>query len=234
MRFCPICAVEIEDRLSHCPLCNCESQREKPEVLGEYPEDLPQGEVELPKGVVRLWVLLGVIAFGVVAMMVCTIVDITQGDGLSWSPFVFSSIATGIILLAGFLFLIRHPIWLLAGVAVVVGIYCVVIDALMPPISWSLKLALPIVALFILNYESWLYLAARLKPTKTIWIVSFILTSGIFCLLLEWLIGLRSAKNFEGGWALPVFVSLSAVAVGILVVVSLLKRNEHWKRYFDV
>lgn len=202
-----------------------------PKVSSEYPDTLPPDEVETEvlRGVKRTWTLMGMGVTGLLAMTISTVVDITVEKGLSWSLYVCVGILCGLIVMAGTFFLLKKPLQLFSLLSITVAGVCLLLDAIVLPLTWSLEFALPITGLLYLLFGSWIYFSIRLRTGVVTRLVSFLVVSGVFCLLLDW----RTGESYAS-WSIPVCLCFCVLALGVWIGSRMIRRNERWRRVFDL
>ncbi len=232
--YCPSCAVEVESRLKFCPLCDDDLQAEMPEVSGEYPRDIPDQEVELPVsyGVKRAWSMLAVSLLGVIAMMICGVVNMVQNSSQSWASYVHLGVLGAIGMLAIWFYLWGRPLVLFGGLMLVVALLTVGLDNVTPPLTWSTEVALPIWGVFTACFGGWLYLVLRLRLPRSLVAITAMAPIGVFCVLLDLLVQGSPEKGF--GWSMPVVICLIVVMAGLTIARHYIVRNPRWQRLMDL
>ncbi|MEO0416605.1 MAG: hypothetical protein AAF226_16805 [Verrucomicrobiota bacterium] len=235
MSYCPSCGVEVEKRLRFCPLCENDLQEEFPEIEGEYPQHLTDGEGEQfgRSGAKRLWALMAVAILGAIAMTICAVVDIVQGEEGGWSPYVHISVLGLIGSLAVIFYLRDRSLLMFTALHLVVAVLVLSLNKAQGPLSWAITKGMPVILASFLIFGSWFYLTFRLKLAKSRTVVLFLVAVALFCLVLDWRYDMLPTTAGLS-WSIPVTICLAAVALLVIVAVKIVQRNPSWKRKFDM
>jgi hypothetical protein len=232
MNICNHCGVELEDKISLCPLCGKNPSETVPDLTGQgtYPSDI----INLQKKENRkhIWELSGIIAFS--GITVCTIVDLVLVDGLKWSLYADASILAAWSIFSLILLSFKKPHILIPGIILTILAMLIMFDLISFKTNWFIPIGLPLT----ISAGLFIYLiiilnkSAHLKGFNII-AVTFIII-GCYCMIIE----IVTDKYLTGiiylGWSLITAVSILPIALVLFFIHYRLKKGNKLDSFFHV
>ncbi|MBU0935129.1 MAG: hypothetical protein KKI09_07520 [Spirochaetes bacterium] len=210
MALCPNCGVDI-DKARQCPLCRTiikpDSAAADAAVAAAEDDEQPVSEFSLEglteqeyhgRQVVTSEIIS--VCMGIVAVS-ATVINLILARRLDWSLYILLSLAFSWIMVCVPLLLPKRS-WLVWPILAAAPFgFLLGLDALLPPISWSLRIALPIVAAVELA-GGLAMLATRLSRRHGLNIVAFGLLACTFvCLAIEAVVCLATDSPLRLVWS---------------------------------
>lgn len=213
MAYCSKCGVSLEKHIKICPLC----QYKLPEDLIEYSHmpafpNVENAHINESHGfrnkVFYIYFML-CLAFITIALVLELFFTLSFGASqfLKYAMLSVISSLFYVFLLLGYL---KKPIRIVTGTGITTILYTLALDALTPPVSWSLTYALPITVAssIVLGYAYKRYSVA--KHSRHIIFVPVYVCLALSALLpiIETVINLNIYQAFRLRWSLISTVSL--------------------------
>ncbi|MDO9577078.1 MAG: DUF6320 domain-containing protein [Candidatus Cloacimonadales bacterium] len=232
MPICKKCGVEIEDKLSFCPLCNEPVENKKKIKPEEKIADIPQ----LEKPVVQHpWLIELFSFFSAAGAIIVTAVDFAYGADLTWSRIPLISIIFAWL----FIFLIHHlskrPYLLVSLEMINFFIFLWFLDRFIPVYSWFSSLALPIILVVGILFLLVILWIRSFKLSIFLSLSVGTLAIGIFLLCLEVILNRFHQEYIFISWSLVAFACILPVS-GFFVYFQfrINKKGSELKKYFHI
>jgi len=240
MTYCKNCGVELDEKMSFCPLCGetaGEITAKKDQhiaVEARTDEKLLSGYGSLTQKQRRklFWELSGIILMS--GIVVTLIIDLILNNSITWSRY---SITVCLVLFVNttLITFLRHRLILLfAGSFVSTSILLVLFDLYNANIGWGVKFGIPILFSF---YIVTLLLTVLIRHCKqhgfNVLAFSF-LAAGLFTMCIETIISVNSQKYFYLHWSIIVMVCMIPISAILLFIHYRLKRGNDLKRFFHI
>lgn len=205
MAYCVHCGVKLGDSEQRCPLCNTvvldPSQPRDPHAPRAYPVRTPEQELKRSK---RFWLHLCALLLLVPAIL-CLLIDLLPGSGLSWSIYPSGALIMLFISCLVLIFLPRHKVYTSLGVNfIALSGYLRMVEQVSQSGNWffpivfpSLALATAILAHLVIAYRHQVLNKLTALAASMAWI-------GVECLAVETLCCLQAGQPLSFQWSVYV------------------------------
>jgi hypothetical protein len=234
MSYCVNCGVELDTEFNSCPLCGFTIGNTPAKETSDLSEHYPSDIILLHKKETRIniWELSGIIAFS--GIVVCTIVDLVIGKGLSWSLYADTSILAAWVSLTLILLAFRKYFLIIPGLLITILSLLFLFNLFSPPVNWFYGIGLPItIALFVaVSIIILLYKVANFKGFNILAFAFFVLSG--FCIVTEVFIDNYLSDVVDIHWSALVAVSILPISLVLLFVHYRMKKGKRLDSYFHV
>jgi len=233
--FCPRCAVEVQEGLVRCPLCQSLLQDHEKglaplsQPYPAEPEVFPDKRDLLIKHRARILLILTVSL--IIPALVCMLVDYLYTGG-TWAAWVVYSLGLTWSLVFLYLAFIHNALLTFIAQMFSVGFFLWAIDLLDGTLTWSLPLAIPILAWIIAaGFLIWATFQC-LKGKFGFLIVGILAGVQVVCFGVELSIQEYLWGNLSLRWSLIVLAALGPLMIFSLIIQILFLKSPRFKRFF--
>lgn len=231
MSYCPKCGVELEITTINCPLCNCEIPHFDDEInentsdkMFPVPENLHRQKTsELKK---QAFLSITILCIGAIITLLCVhFLMKTENRPILYGVTGILGAWCYIFILFGY---ISHRFISIISIGVVSLFLVLCIDIINPGLSWSVRVAWPVIILltFIVLLAIKLYLKFRHRNQYVIIPIYIFLWSAFFCIVLECILDYNFSNKIFLSWSLIVLISLLSIAGALFALyVNLPEKN---------
>jgi hypothetical protein len=212
MAYCPRCGVEVEERLSTCPLCETaipEEVRERPFEPGEYPEDvIPPRPLyrKLTGNQKRVLIASLIVLLGFFPVALTTGIDYARNGAITWSWFVIVPVIGAAISAWIFVHYSRKPLISITAMLVIVISVLLLVSARVDEGSILQRPELPFFLASFIAVELVLLFITFRKPSVLQLLAFFLLVAAALIAAIELLV------SAQLGWSLVSASSLLPVS----------------------
>ena len=231
--YCVKCGVELADSERKCPLCGTpvyypgiEENPERP-----YPNTKPE-----IKSVSSRVLYLMLSFFFLIAAGISLFADINLGGGIVWSGYVVGGLAVGyitFILPLWFNRSVRSPAIFVPCDFAAIALYLWYISYATGG-GWFLSFALPVTAGAALIFCAVIILCYYLRRGYLYIFGGASIATGLFTVLIEWLVNLEFAPGLEYLWSPYPAISLGLVGIMLIVIAIVKPFRDHLYRIFSL
>lgn len=222
MTLCRHCGVEVESDRRSCPLCRRTLQPGAEATPQEVePPPQPRGDPPEVKRRLNHWLLEVFTLLALTAAIVVAAADFSSGMSLDWALYPLAAIAcvwlmTLLLILGGG----RWPVVLPGGV-VIVSLFLMALESLIPGRAWFVPLALPLTLLLGVVLGLTLVIIRFLRLSPFTQVAVGLLAGGVACVGVELLLNRYLAGVWSISWsAVPLACALPLA----LILIYLRKR----------
>ncbi len=213
MPYCPRCGVEIEDRLTSCPLCDTyipQEVRDLDNIQRDYPEDVVKPKPmyrELTKKEKR-FLITGLIAFiGLFPIAISIGLDLLQHRAITWSFFVTVPMI-GSMLISWFFYRFgKRPLISVTVCLLILFIINLLIEMRTETYLGFLSGSMNFFLLIFLIIEILLFYIVKRRPNVLQLLGAIFLDTALICMGLNWFI----SSNLT--WSLIILVCNTGITV---------------------
>ena len=205
MAYCVHCGVKLGAGEKRCPLCMTPvydpSAPQEPEAPRAYPVRTPEQELKRNK---RFLLTLFFVMLAVPGVL-CLVLDIMLGGGITWSGYASSALILTFISVAVPLLVSDHHAYYAVGTSFLcLNAYLFLVERMSGSEGWFFPIALPSIALAALLLTTVILLYRKGRLNKLTLLASLVAAVALECVAVEWLI--RMAMGIKGGFAWSPFV----------------------------
>jgi hypothetical protein len=223
----------MDSSYQECPLCKTDLNKPNPDSSKRNPAypgmDKPLSQREK---VNLFWELSGILLFS--SMVVVFLIDIFMNQKPGWSWYAISGITSAFVYITLFIFLIRKPYWLLAGLLVNTSALLFSIDILHQGLEWFMMPALPLVGFFLLFFAIllWFINSTTHKGLNIIALGSLLL--GLYIMVIDISTSWYLHQDIQPSWSVIVAVSILPFALFLFYFHYRLKRGTSLRKFFHL
>ena len=219
MSYCVNCGVELDNSEKQCPLCQTEIINPRNEQKEGSARPYPSSLEHIAKRIDHRFFAALTSVIMLIPMLTTLLLDLLDGNGVSWSGYVWGALTMLFVwLILPFFFRRRHDLLFLAADCLAVALYLFLIETFSDG-SWFLTLGLPITAaatICIIGTASiFIYGKRTGNLRKSAWVFAVI---GIFCLAVDFLVGLNITGTVHFKWSLFVLIPCLALSACALIL----------------
>ena len=240
MIICPKCGVELDERMSRCPLCNSGVGHQfQPDPNSKAYDD--QRDEKLLSDFVNLtgsqkrklfWELAGIILFS--GILVTLIIDIVTAGNITWSRYTFTVCLVIFVNITLLSFWRQRLVILLGGSFISTSLLLVLLDLYNEKVGWGTQLGVPLLlALYIILFL--LVILVRFTKHKGFNVIGYsFIAAGILSLCIEGMLDLYFNGKITFRWSLIAFVSMIPIAAMLFFIHYRLNRGIELRRFFHI
>jgi hypothetical protein len=232
MTLCVNCGVELDEKITVCPLCGMDPGNEKLEKADS--SVLRSGSNQINKSENRkyLWELCGIFAFSAIA--VCTIVDLIVSKNLRWSLITDVVVSAAWLILTIYLYTKRKALLSAALLVLTILSALFFIDLISTGNHWFVPVGLPLTLALVFSVAA-IMILYRIANFKGLNIISFffIVLSGL-CILIEMILDKFLSGHVDLRWSLIASVSILPVALIIFYFHYRLKKGKRLDSFLHI
>ncbi|MCG8572319.1 MAG: DUF6320 domain-containing protein [Spirochaetes bacterium] len=210
--YCSRCLVELEERVTRCPLCGRELTQEEigTKDFPKYPEDNIDNSTE--KSItfpIKRKIALEIISllFGI-ALFITLSIDIKISGKISWSIYPLSSIVLSWCIIFLSLYVFTKPLLMITLQIIAMAAFLLIIDAVDGKLQWILEMGLPMIIWLTITISIIVFTCMKTKR-KGANLAGFILLGiGIITIGLDGIINFYQYNRINISWSIIVFLSL--------------------------
>lgn len=178
------------------------------------------------------WEISGILL--VSGILVTLIIDLLDGNNVTWSKYSIAICAVLFINTTLFCFWFKKIILWLLGSFMSTSILLILIDMFNGNITWGLKFGIPLVLVAYLIIFV-LVLLIRNTHEKELNLITYsLIASGLLCICIEGLISLYTEHTIKLHWSLIVLICVLPVSSVLLYIQYRLKKGTDLKRFFHI
>lgn len=240
MKTCPRCGVELDERMTACPLCYFrEGDALQPEKNDPATRD-PKSDVFLSEYVklsqhqkrILFWELSGIILFS--GILVTVIIDIVTSQRITWSRYTVTVCLVLFVNTTLFSFLRHRRLLLLCGSFISTSLLLVFLDMFNKKIGWGIELGVPLLLTFYLISFGVALLTDAPKRKGFNLLGCIFLASGLMSVCVEGILTRYFNHKISLGWSLIVFACMFSIAAIFYFIHYRLKRGVDLRRFFHI
>lgn len=202
MAYCVHCGVKLGDSEQRCPLCNTvvldPSQPRDPNAPRAYPTRTPEQELKRSKRFLML--LCGLLLL--LPALLCLVLDLLAGTGLSWSIYPSGALALLFVAAAVPILLPRHRVYTSLGVDfIALSGYLWMVEQVSQSGNWFFPIVFPSLALATLLLAHLIIAYRHKKLNKLTVPAAGIAATGLECIAVELLCCLAANLPFSLQWS---------------------------------
>lgn len=240
MKYCNYCGVELDDNMTHCPLCGSPSSGDK----AFTPEPLPGQIQDIAADIIyfdRLsgqqkrrifWEISGIVLIsGILATLV---INFIISKSITWAWYDLTASLVLFANISALTFWRKRPFLLFAGSLVAGSAFLLLIDMMSSNIGWGTALGIPILVSFyaLLGAVNWMTSISRQRGFNILALVFIALS--LFLICIEVFISNYYLLEVRLSWSVVAGASMAVVAAIMLYLHYRLKRAIDLKRFFHI
>jgi len=241
MTTCSNCGVQLEDNMNFCPLCG-EPNIDKTTDNIEYIKLRKQKQEEKMMTAFQklsgrqkrklFWEISGILLIsGIVATLV---IDLLDGNGLSWSIYSISICAVLFINITLFTFWYRKIILSFVGSFISTAALLQLLDIFNNNIGWGVKFGTPLLLFAYLIVFGLVMIIRKAKEKELNLITYSLIASGLISICVEGMISIYKDGTLNLYWSLIVIICVLPVSSILLYIQYRLKKGTDLKRFFHI
>jgi hypothetical protein len=233
MTICPSCGVWLEPGFTECPLCQSSFTEKKETIPDQRPAYPGIGKALSKKEKARLfWELAGILHLSSIIVLLFIDLMLNKKPGWSWYP--IAGITASYAYITLFVFTIRKPFVLLAGILVNTSWLLLFIDILYLGMDWFLVPALPLVIFAVLLIGIVMAFSRNTRHKGMNIIAAAALAIGAYNVVIDLCISWMKKHTLDPGWSLVVSASLLPFALILFYFHYRLKRGTSLRKFFHL
>lgn len=241
MRTCSNCGVQLEDNMNFCPLCG-EPNIDKTSENIEYIKLRKQKQEEKMMTAFQklsgrqkrklFWEISGILLIS--GILVTFIIDLLDGNGLTWSKYSISICVVLLINTTLFCFWYRKIILFFLGSFVSTSVLLLLLDIFNNNIGWGVKFGTPLLLFAYLIIFGLIMIIRKAKEKELNLITYSLIASGLICICVEGMISIYNDETLNLYWSLIVIICVLPVSSILLYIQYRLKKGTDLKRFFHI
>ncbi len=241
MRTCSNCGVQLEDNMNFCPLCgepNIDKITDNIEYIKlrkQKQEEKTMTSFQKLSGKQKrklFWKISGILLIS--GILVTPIIDLLDGNSLSWSVYSMSICAVLFINITLFTFWYRKIILSFVGSFISTALLLMLLDIFNNNIGWGVKFGVPLLLFAYLIVFGLVMIIRKAKEKELNLITYSLIAAGLISICVEGMISLYNNGTLKLHWSLIVFFCVLPVSSILLYIQYRLKKGTDLKRFFHI